>query len=674
MDYDGAIAEYTKVMTLSSDGKIAQDAQYWIGQSQFRAGRFDAAQATFAKLLDAYPTSAIVSATKLMIERTEEAKKTEAIRSAIGDTAATTEQLAAGATLRRAMSDRGYYYRFLSLSPDGKYISGADMTTGDLAVYELATGKERRLTNKGPWTESWDFAMWSAISPDSKRIAYVWYSVEDPSKGKETYDLRIIGLDGSEDRVLRRGDYIIPRDWSSDGKLILGMLDVLDGKDEEAATEQMVWVSADDGSMRVVRPLGKPVRSYRETFVDISPDERFIAYDMPQEEDSSRRDIFLCAIDGTDEIHLVQHPANDKLLGWTPDGRSVFFASDRLGTWDAWLQEVEEGKPRAFPKLAKSNVGDIVPIGFTPSGSYYYETDFRAHEVFTAKLDLQTGKVLTPPTPVHAGSTNVAYPDWSPDGEYLAYYSPREEDGSQTMYIYIRTLKTGKERTVNTNLPGAVRLRWCPDAKSLLVCLGGNIFRIDAKAGERTTLLEIKEGGIATAELSPDGETLCLVCRSGGKPHRVLIRDLKSAEEEQIFEIPRSYGFERWSLSPDGQSLAISFQDLASWYVKIVPVDGGEPREVLRSQQETGNSPIRSLAWTPDSQHVIFARGNELWRISAEGGEPQKIWETAGTFLDLRIHPDGQHVAFAVSRSTSEVWMMENFLPAQETGETENEM
>ena len=60
MDYEAAIAEYSKVINLSSNSKIAQDAQYWIGQSHFRAGQFDAAKATFAKLIEAYPTSAIV--------------------------------------------------------------------------------------------------------------------------------------------------------------------------------------------------------------------------------------------------------------------------------------------------------------------------------------------------------------------------------------------------------------------------------------------------------------------------------------------------------------------------------------------------------------------------------------------------------------------------------------
>jgi len=34
MDYEAAIAEYSKVVNLSSKSKIAQDAQYWIGHNK----------------------------------------------------------------------------------------------------------------------------------------------------------------------------------------------------------------------------------------------------------------------------------------------------------------------------------------------------------------------------------------------------------------------------------------------------------------------------------------------------------------------------------------------------------------------------------------------------------------------------------------------------------------
>ena len=78
-DYDAAITEYKKTISLSPNSKIAQDAQYWIGQSHFKAGQLDAALAAFQTLLDEYPASPIIPSTKKMIERIQQAKKNKSL-------------------------------------------------------------------------------------------------------------------------------------------------------------------------------------------------------------------------------------------------------------------------------------------------------------------------------------------------------------------------------------------------------------------------------------------------------------------------------------------------------------------------------------------------------------------------------------------------------------------
>ncbi len=82
-NYDAAITEYKKVMSLSSNSKIAQDAQYWIGQSHFEAGQFDDALSAFQKLLDEYPASTIIPSTKLMMERVRQAKEEKSLIEAV---------------------------------------------------------------------------------------------------------------------------------------------------------------------------------------------------------------------------------------------------------------------------------------------------------------------------------------------------------------------------------------------------------------------------------------------------------------------------------------------------------------------------------------------------------------------------------------------------------------
>ncbi len=295
-------------------------------------------------------------------------------------------------------------------SPDGRYLSYVDWDTGDLAIYELATGKKRRLTNKGSWDESDEFAEFSRWSPDGKQIVYDWYNEND------FIDLCIIGLDGSKPRILYSNEEVVwaqTYDWSPDGKQILA---VFQRKDD---INQIVLVSTADGSVRVLKTLDRWPGN-----MSFSPDGRYIAYDFPQKESSPESDIFLLAANGSREIPLIEHPAHDILLGWAPEGKHILFASDRTGTLDSWVIQVDEGKYVGAPEMVKPNMGKIWPLGFTRKGSFYYGISQEGNDVYIAELDPETGKILVPPKKAIKRFEGFNMnPYYSPDGKYLAYIS-----------------------------------------------------------------------------------------------------------------------------------------------------------------------------------------------------------------------------------------------------------
>jgi Tol biopolymer transport system component len=78
------------------------------------------------------------------------------------------------------------------------------------------------------------------------------------------------------------------------------------------------------------------------------------------------------------------------------------------------------------------------------------------------------------------------------------------------------------------------------------------------------------------------------------------------------------------------------------------------------------------LSWTSDGRSVVFLKAVkgkagqwQLWRVAAEGGEPQPIGVFAARqLLGMRLHPDGRRVAITDVKVNLEVWVMENFLPA----------
>ena len=272
------------------------------------------------------------------------------------------------------------------LSPDGRYLSCVDGTTGDLALLDFATGKTRRLTNKVSSAEEVEF---SAMSPDGKEVAYTWK--QEQKGGGFLTGMRLVRLDGSAPRVLYSSEnqFGAPMDWSLDGKYILTVLLKPDW------TFQIALVTVADGSVRVLKTLeGGAPRNMK-----FSPDGRYIVYDFSQQQDSDNRDIFLLAADGSREIRLVEHPADDLLLGWAPDGNHILFASDRSGSMSAWVLRIADGKPQGPPELVKPDIGRVYPIRFTRAGSFYYGLTIGTSDVYTAEFDPAAGRVLNPRKP-----------------------------------------------------------------------------------------------------------------------------------------------------------------------------------------------------------------------------------------------------------------------------------
>jgi len=175
-------------------------------------------------------------------------------------------------------------------------------------------------------------------------------------------------------------------------------------------------------------------------------------------------------------------------------------------------------------------------------------------------------------------------------------------------------------------------------------------------------------------KLSADGKAVFYVSRATAG-WRILRRDLTTNEEKELFRatvarpgvtVGAILGL---ALSPDGKQLA--FQDLDAGMLKVLPVAGGQPRELVKFKGKA------TIAWSPDGSHLLYAnwlmtiRPGGLWRISAGGGKPQRLDLEMRYVNHVRFHPDGRQITFtatARAQRKSEVWAIENFLPESTAG------
>jgi hypothetical protein len=56
-----------------------------------------------------------------------------------------------------------------------------------------------------------------------------------------------------------------------------------------------------------------------------------------------------------------------------------------------------------------------------------------------------------------------------------------------------------------------------------------------------------------------------------------------------------------------------------------------------------------------------------VWRIPMAGGELRRRGLALKGLRELRVHPDGRQIAFVAGSDKTEVWALENFLPAAQT-------
>ena len=580
-----------------------------------------------------------------------------------------------------------------SLSPDGRFLAFVDWDTGDLKVRDLATGKDRSLTNKTSWFPSGEFADRPRFSGDGAQVAFTWYDKD----GKA--DLRIVNVEGGEPRVVyaskNDGVYPTPCDWTYDAKTILATLQFSvesPGSAEAVPPKQrrlqLALIVVADGSVRSIdsyeyRPrIGDLRRRYA-----LAPDGRTIAYNRAASPDSAVRDIFLIDVETGQEAQLTTHSADKTVLGWTPDGQRLLFDMDQQGTRDAWLIRIVGGKPQGEATLVKKDLGVVDPIGITRDGGLYYGSSYREPNIFTATLDWEKGIATATPLAAEKFDTlnNFALGDWSPDGEHLAYWASLQKQ--RTKELRILSMKTGKTRVLKPNLQAPnVYLRWSPDGKSFIVAdrRQGNasaIYQIDTESGRATVVVEPSgrdQPGTSRPAWSRDGRGIFYFQRPKAPDETmgIVYRDLQTRMVRDVvppgnlvFDGRRVFSFEP---SPDGRQLALfgrpNDESLVLW---LIPVEGGTPSELLRlNGRETYAG---GVAWTPDGRFILFVcRGDDetqrgLWYISASGGQPRKftlpgvraIYDT-----QIRMHPDGKQLAIGEEGSKrTDIWALENFLP-----------
>jgi len=172
----------------------------------------------------------------------------------------------------------------------------------------------------------------------------------------------------------------------------------------------------------------------------------------------------------------------------------------------------------------------------------------------------------------------------------------------------------------------------------------GRLFSLvvsDQDGENEYTIMESKDP-IMSPAWSPDSRQLAYVSFEGSKSS-IFVQTLRSGNRFQVSNKPGINGAP--AFSPDGCKLVIT----------LGGVDGNPDIYVLdvRTRQTTRLTRHRAIdtegTWSPDGKYIYFtsdrAGGPQVYRISANGGNPERITFEGSYNARPRLSPDGTRLA-----------------------------
>mgnify|MGYP000158395437 FL=1 len=252
------------------------------------------------------------------------------------------------------------------------------------------------------------------------------------------------------------------------------------------------------------------------------------------------------------------------------------------------------------------------PGGFNTRIAYIEEVgpvDAREYRLVVAEADGHR------PQTILTSNEPLMSPDWSPDGERLAYVSFESGRSSQ---VFVQDVASGDRRVV-ASFPGINGApAWSPDGEQLAITLsrGGNpdIYLIDPDGGGSARQLTSHFGIDTEPTWAPDGESIYFTSNRGGSP--------------QIYRIPVRGGdaervtFEgRYNASPsvsdDGRFLAFVHQDGEGFRIAVQDLDQGFMRVLTEGPLD--ESPSFSASGSMIAYTRATDAGTELATVSVFG-------------------------------------------------------
>ena len=280
-------------------------------------------------------------------------------------------------------------------------------------------------------------------------------------------------------------------------------------------------------------------------------------------------------------------------------------------------------------------------------------------------------------------------PEWSPDGEWVAFLgargaAPSAPAGERARaQLYVMPTFGGEAEALTDTKGGVAGFQWSPDSKRVAFVAQvpltdadekkqkdkddarvvdhdyrySHLWVLDVESKKASEIVK-SDAVLADPQWSPDGTRLAYVARPTPKADDGSLSDIYiaradgSGTQRKLVENDGPDQDPRWS--PDGKWIAFNSRDtrngvLGVLHLKVISADGGAARELIADP----DSPAAQIQWTRDGSAVYFREQHhttaQIYRVPAGGGVPQAITQDEAVINSFSLSRAGDRVAFTRS-------------------------
>ncbi|HSN87191.1 MAG TPA: hypothetical protein VL025_10565, partial [Thermoanaerobaculia bacterium] len=440
-----------------------------------------------------------------------------------------------------------------------------------------------------------------AWSPDGGKIAFATEGVEGPLERRTESQLWIVDLASSEKRLLVKSDAVQPS-WSPHGRRIAywGL--------PPASSERILWTVPAEG--------GNPVRV-------------------------------------TDGMHLDWNPV------WSPDGRHLYFVSDRSGSMNSWRVPIDEdsGKVLGDPEPITSSSQSLGLLSISKDGGkIVYATNESRSNLVRLAFDPERGAVSGEPQPVTHGSRAVRSGVVSPGGQWIAFdtFSPQED-----LFI-IRPDGTGQRQLTNDAARDRIP-RWSPDGSRILFYSDrGGEYGAWTIRPDGSDLKAIPHGSpdpLYSPLWSPDGRRLA--ASLGDRSAALIDLSLPAGQRLKLLPPPGAgQVFAPTSWSADGGRLAGTLtpaeqteRSSTQLGITIYSLASGAYEQVT----ESGTTP----RWLSHGRGLLYLDAGRIFLLDLTTRKPRPLLppSSSSVFDSVNVSPDDRTLYVVRASDEGDVWL-----------------